>query len=133
MRRRTQGGQSLVEVAFVLPILVLILLGIFDFGRAVYAYNAVSNAAREAVRLAIVDQNAAAVEAQAQDSALGLDGSSVSVTFTTCPAPVQIGCPATVTVDHQWTAITPIIGSIIGSIDLSSTTEMPIERVFTSP
>ena len=133
MKRRYQRGQSLVEVAFVLPVLLLILLGIFDFGRAVYAYNAMSNSAREAARLAIVDQNATAVEAEAQRSALGLDPNSISVTFSTCPAPVKIGCPATVTVDHQWTAITPIVGGFFGSIDLSSTTEMPIERVFTSP
>lgn len=55
MRRRSERGQSLVETALVLPILLIILMGIFDFGRAIYAYNAVSNSAREAARLAIVN------------------------------------------------------------------------------
>ena len=52
--RRKSRGQTLVEFALILPIFVLLLVGIFDFGRAIYAYNTISNAAREAVRVAIV-------------------------------------------------------------------------------
>ncbi len=131
MRRRHIEGQSLVEVALVLPILLIILLGIFDFGRAVFAYNAVSNSAREAVRVAIVNQSPATVEAEGKEAALGLDPSTVAVSSTfTCDL---IGCAASVTVTHQWQAITPIIGSLIGPIELESTTDMPIERVFVSP
>ena len=51
----------MVEFALVLPVLILLLVGIFDFGRAVYAFNTVNNAAREGVRLAIVDQNCDAI------------------------------------------------------------------------
>lgn len=132
MNRRSQAGQSLVEVAFVLPVLLLILLGIFDFGRAVYAYNIVSNAAREGVRLAIVNQSETAIIAEARGSSIGLDPATVGVTFSTCSPPVRIGCTATVTVQHQWSAITPFIGSIVGPITLESTTDMPIERVYIS-
>ena len=46
----------MVEFALVVPLFVLLLVGLFDVGRAVYAYNTVNNAAREAGRLAIVDQ-----------------------------------------------------------------------------
>ena len=59
-------GQALVEMAIVLPVLLIILLGIFDFGRAIYAFNTISNSAREAARLAIVDQNTAAVVGEGQ-------------------------------------------------------------------
>ncbi len=38
------------------PILVLILLGIFEVGRAVFAYNTIGNAAREGARVAAVNQ-----------------------------------------------------------------------------
>lgn len=131
MRDRGSRGQSLVETAFVLPVLLLILLGLFDFGRAIYAYNAVSNSAREGVRLAIVDQNSTAITAEAKRAALGLAAASVDVNFSQSCA--IIGCTATVTVQHQWSAITPIIGGLIGPITLSSTTDMPIERVYTSP
>jgi Flp pilus assembly protein TadG len=133
MKHRSERGQSLVETAFVLPVLLLLLFGIFDFGRAVYAYNILANSAREATRLAIVDQNLSSITAEAHETSIGLDPASVNVTFATCPAPVKIGCPATVTLEYQWTAITPIIGSIVGQIDLASTAEMPIERVYVSP
>lgn len=131
MRRRA-AGQALVETAFVLPIFLIILLGIFDFGRAVYAYNAVSNAAREAVRVAIVNQNQAGVIAEGKQAALGLDPNTVNVVFP-APACNLIGCKAVVSVDHQWQAITPVIGSLIGPIQLEATTEMPIERIYNAP
>lgn len=53
---RTPGdlGQSLVEFALVLPIFLAILVGMVDIGRAVWANNAVANAAREATRYAVV-------------------------------------------------------------------------------
>jgi Flp pilus assembly protein TadG len=135
MSRDRQRGQSLVETALVLPILLLIFLGVFDFGRAVFAFNAVGNSAREAARVAIVDQKPSAVEAEGKQAAIGLDPTAVDVSFSVddCPGPVLIGCTAHVEVEHEWRAITPIIGSLIGPIQLSSTTEMPIERVYTSP
>ena len=42
-----QGGQSLVEIAISLPVLLLIVLGLADFGRAFYYTSAIANAARE--------------------------------------------------------------------------------------
>ena len=50
-----QHGQALVEFALVLPILLVVLIGIMDFGRAFFVYSEVSNAAREAVRYAAVN------------------------------------------------------------------------------
>lgn len=40
----------MVEFAFVIPALVLILMGVFDLGRAVYAYNVTQSVARETAR-----------------------------------------------------------------------------------
>jgi Flp pilus assembly protein TadG len=48
-----QKGQSLVEFALILPLMVLIVVGIFDLGRAFFAYIAISNAAREGARVYI--------------------------------------------------------------------------------
>jgi len=47
-------GQALVEFALVLPILTLLLAGFWDMGRVVLANDALSHAAREAARYAIV-------------------------------------------------------------------------------
>lgn len=56
-RRRTRhgGGQSLVEFALVFPVLLLCLMGVVDMGRFVYTANVLSQAAREAARLAAVE------------------------------------------------------------------------------
>jgi Flp pilus assembly protein TadG len=45
-------GQALLELAVVLPLLVLLLLGVFDFARAIRANNAISNMSREGANLA---------------------------------------------------------------------------------
>ncbi|HEX2193415.1 MAG TPA: TadE family protein [Candidatus Limnocylindria bacterium] len=54
LRRPGHRGQSLVEFAIILPVFLLIVVGILDFGRVVWATSAVTNAAREAARYAIV-------------------------------------------------------------------------------
>lgn len=145
-RHRGERGQAIVETALVLPILMLILLGLFDFGRAVYAFNTISNAARDGARIAIVDQRSdpdgvslAAIEAANQATALGLDPADpnqIRVRYLkpdlsdACPAawPSWQGCVAEIRVQYQWRAITPIVGAILGPITLSSTTQMSIER-----
>ncbi len=59
--RRSLGrdeGQSLVEFALVLPVLLLLVLGLFDVARAVWQENTLAFAAREATRYAIVHGSA---------------------------------------------------------------------------
>ena len=46
-----QQGQSMLEFALILPLMVLFVVGIFELGRAFFAYIAISNAAREGVRI----------------------------------------------------------------------------------
>jgi Flp pilus assembly protein TadG len=53
-RFRSDRGQALVELAFVLPIVMLILFGIIDFGLALNNYNADTNLANLAARSASV-------------------------------------------------------------------------------
>ena len=48
-------GQSLVEMAMVLPVLTFLTFGLLDFGRAYYYQVAVTNAAREGARTAILN------------------------------------------------------------------------------
>lgn len=52
--QRRQRGQSLVEFALVVPIFILMLFGLVDMGRLVHANSALSQAAREAARVAAV-------------------------------------------------------------------------------
>lgn len=52
--RRRERGQSLVETAIVLPVLVLLLAAVIDFGRVIDAYIVLTNAAREGARFGSV-------------------------------------------------------------------------------
>ena len=57
MSRRTERrprGQALVEFAFVVPLFLLLMFAIIDFGRYVYYVQVINNAAREGARYAIV-------------------------------------------------------------------------------
>lgn len=139
-RRTERRGQSLVEFALILPVFILLLVGLFDLGRAVYGYNTVSNASREAARVAIVDQTFATIKARAVGGsvALGVTANDVDVAFknqdlTTMTAPCNVtpvptGCIAEVTVNYSYAPATPIIGNLIGNITISSTARMPVER-----
>ncbi|MBI3521787.1 MAG: pilus assembly protein [Chloroflexi bacterium] len=57
---RDERGQSLVELALILPVLMLIVTGLFDVARAVWQENTLAYAAREGTRYAIVHGSAAA-------------------------------------------------------------------------
>lgn len=49
-----QKGQALVEAAIILPLLLLLIMGIFEFGRAMFLKNTLNNAARAGARTAVV-------------------------------------------------------------------------------
>lgn len=51
---KTEKGQTLVETALMLPVLLLLLFGIVDFGRIIFTYLTLDHAGREAVRYASV-------------------------------------------------------------------------------
>src|SRR6188472_942734 len=82
-RSRTRRGQALVEFALVLPIFVLFMVAIFDLGRAAFAYNTLTNAAREGARMAIVNQYRPSIIARAkqQTAIVELNDPSVTVNF----------------------------------------------------
>lgn len=54
-RMRGQDGQGLVEMSVVLPVFLLVLVGVFDGGRAVYTNSTLSQAVREGARLAATE------------------------------------------------------------------------------
>jgi Flp pilus assembly protein TadG len=53
-RWRSECGSQLIEFAIVVPLLMLLLAGIFDFGMLFRAFEAVTNAAREGARVGVL-------------------------------------------------------------------------------
>ena len=134
--RRDDRGQTMAEFALILPVFILVLVGIIDLGRAVYASSTIQNAAREAVRVGIVDQNATVIEAEAIQHAvaLGIDGADVDINFLqpdytsgTCATTPDVGCIVEVEVRYAYTAATPLLGNIVGTINMSGSSRQPIE------
>jgi len=63
VRSKNLRGQSLVEVAISLPVLLLLALGVTDIGRAFYYREAVTNSARQALRIAVSPAQHSAADA----------------------------------------------------------------------
>ena len=69
---------------------------------------------------------------------LGLTPANVTVSYAPPPGTtlictsgsLHVNCIATVTVTYTWSAITPVIGGFIGPLNLSSTSQIPLDRVF---
>lgn len=147
VRRRASRGQGLAEFALVSPLLVLLLLALFDVGRVVYGFTTLTNASRAATRVAIVNQSNSVVcagpvqpfKCVAADKAVGIgitpmDIPNVVVSGSNC---AQTGlCDVTVTLSHTIDLVTgPFLSLIVGggTFDLTTSTTMPIERVYAQP
>lgn len=147
----SRRGQSLVEFALVFPIAILVLMAVFDVGRAVFAYNGLTNAAREGARMAAVNQDPAKIKQRVQAMTFGTgvtnlasanfvrfhrDGPNLTTPTSNpvCPSgTMAIGCVAIVLAESDWRAITPVIGQIIGPITFRAESQVPVEFVCPNP
>lgn len=122
-----ERGQAMVEFAMIASLFVLILVVIFDFGRAAYYYSAVYNAAREGARYGVIHpDDPAGIESAARRLTAGLNGSTLSVSRS-FPDSDNIQ----VTVSYQFNAATPLLGMFLNgsnSMTLTSRATMQIEN-----
>ncbi|AOJ17662.1 TadE family protein [Burkholderia vietnamiensis] len=82
-RRRGQRGATIVEFALISSILVMLLLGIFEFGRVLFYWNTATEAMRLGARTAIVcDVNAAGIVKRVKSMLPILADANVAVTYT---------------------------------------------------
>lgn len=124
-RRRRERGAAAVEFALVLPILIMLIFGIIDFGRMLNARITITEAAREGARAAaLVDAGAGADRAALAAGDLSGD----------LDAPVVAGCDAdgtenaSVTLTYHFHFLTPLgifFGDTTSDVDLHATGIMP--------
>ncbi len=129
----TSKGQSLLEFALVLPLVILLVVGTIDLGYAVFLQNTISNAAREGARAGIIIANGdAQIRARVRTTAPGLDLPDGQIIIT--PASSRsFHEPITVTVTFPYHPLTPVIGSFVSTVNLSSTSVMSVEGVIEVP
>ena len=105
-RRQHEQGVALAELAMVVPIMLVLLLVVFDFGRGFHAYISVTNGARHAARVAMEDDKGCT---KASLATFVQNGSSpYAVTFAD---PVESDGLCYVTVGYQYTPVLPFVTS----------------------
>jgi hypothetical protein len=137
-RRRRNRGQALVEFALALPIFLVMMMAVFDLGRAIYMYNGVAEAARELARVTSVypgtplgsePQTAAVLATQKHlIPALGnptfacvdIDGSSIT-------KPCVAGMQVKVVIVAPYAPVTPGL-SLVGTLNLASSSTFSIQQ-----
>lgn len=137
-RLRHRTGAELIEFALVLPMLLLVIVGIFDFGFLFRDFGVITNAAREGARIGVLaGYSTSDVQARANSymTAAGLDAAQAS----TAVAVEDLGVGGTstvrvvrvtVTYPHSFSFLGPIaglVGGSFGSVSLRAVSTMRVE------
>ncbi|MDI1461705.1 TadE/TadG family type IV pilus assembly protein [Catellatospora sp. KI3] len=102
-------GAAAVEMAFLLPLLLLVLFGILDFGLLLKAQIGVTEAAREGARAATVDTRGGAAAARVAQ----VDSAYSTSVVSACGADPSPGDTAVITVTYRYDWATPV-GALAG-------------------
>lgn len=95
-------GAALIEMAVCFPVFILILLGIIEFGRALMVSQMLTNAAREACRVAVMDDGTnSAVETMIDD----LVSNTTNVSASQISTSISVTDRLSGAVDESGTAI----------------------------
>lgn len=125
---RDKRGQALVELALVLPLLIILLMGTMEFGRIFHSYLLITNASREGARAGITSQTDSEIITKVKDVAATLNLTDAQITITPNQSARTRGVPLTVKVNYSVNLITPILDTIVPNpFPLSATTIMRME------
>ena len=149
LRRFFRGGrgQSLVEFALTLPILMILIFGIIDFGMGLRSYISLTNATREGARFAAVGNIAGAYPTDCDGSTSttvigrvcvameGLNLSDLQVVSVSYPDGQEPGNQVVVSAQYTYNYITPLGdiadffsgGTFPDMLSLSTSTDMRLE------
>lgn len=150
MTRKRRMGQALTEFALVVPIFVIIIFAIIDFGRYAFTANALSNAAREGARVGSVGNRPtecaglgrqACIERVAADRSWGVANGQVATTVTcervsgSSPTPISVSVASCRTDDllkvrsqTTFVVLTPLIGQFIGNLTVSGESRVTVNQ-----
>ncbi len=136
-RIRKQSGVTMVEMAILMMVMLLIIFGTIELGRAVWYYNTLGYAAREGTRFAAVNGSTSGpppgprssasvdplVKSEAISAAVGLNLSTSNITVGWLPNN-KPGSTVTVTVTKSFVPATPFVGGI----NMSRSSSLVIDR-----
>lgn len=123
---KDKKGQSIIEFAVVLPILLMVLFGITEFGRAIMVTNVLNTASREGARLAAVSSvtDSLSVRARVVEvlDAANIDAKAITIQFLIPEKSVEV----TVTTDFEVLS-GGILDPFMGTFELKGKTVMRYE------
>ena len=118
--RISAGGQALVELVLILPVLLFLLLGALDLGRVFYSNITITSAAKEAALRASTGASDAAAAAvnESRGGFVTVTSANVTTAYSNstdhCSSSTTFGSTVTVTVSAPFQAITPYVGAVLG-------------------
>jgi Flp pilus assembly protein TadG len=121
-RLRDERGATAVEFAFILPLLIVLILGIAEFGRAFQVSGTLSAAAREGVRVMALQNDQAAARTAVRNAATSLDpaltDAQITITPAVCPQTGTGNVSVRLTINYPMPFLTDFFGS---GVDLTGT------------
>lgn len=123
MGQRSQRGQATVELALVLPVAVLLALAVAQVAVVAVDSVLVHHAAREAARAAAVEPNVA-IATEAAHGAAGLDAARLDVSLS---GGRSRGEHLSVTARYTSATTVPLIGRMLGDVDLQASVTIRVE------
>jgi Flp pilus assembly protein TadG len=134
IRRHSFSAQGIVEFALISPMLILLILGVFEGARLAYAYNTINHAAQEAGRQAVLSNTASVedVKLRAVDAADPLSVSADLVTVevnegATAFESRTMGDRMRVTVSYEFVPVASMVFGGKSGISLAGVTELMVE------
>ncbi|WP_426996564.1 TadE/TadG family type IV pilus assembly protein [Pseudarthrobacter sp. N5] len=110
MPRASERGAVAVEFALLAPVLIMLLLGIMEFGRAYNVQASLSSAAREGVRVMAISNDKTAAGTAAKNAAVSLSPALTNANISFGGDPCTPGAQITLTITYTLSTITGIAG-----------------------
>ena len=107
---KSEKGASAVEFALILPILIILVFGIVEFGIAFNNYITITHAAREGARIAAVDLNNPDLKNIIIERAFPVQITETDIVINT-PDGTNIGDPVEVEITYNISITIPLVGS----------------------
>lgn len=140
MKVRTEQGAAVVEFAVILPLLLLLVFGIIEFGLLIYNKAMITNASREGARIGIVyrlDRSTAdaditnTVDNYLSNYLITFGGTGVHTTQPN-PSPTTSlthgdTLTVTVTYDYHFLVVPAFITNLVGGVQITGVTSMRAE------
>jgi Flp pilus assembly protein TadG len=128
LSRGDNRGQATVELALILPVILVVLFGIAEFGRAFSDYLTLQHAVREGARSGVTGATDLEIAARVQACAPNLDPSRLSVTIAPAESMRLRGDYLTVSVAYRFAFEVPLFQRLAGAaFDLKAALTMRVE------